>query len=370
MNVFRRSVLLLLSFLLTVGLCGCHLLNPPPAPDVYQADTIKAEETTVPEETEAAETTAEETTVPEPVPEPINNADDTFEDGVFTVNNSDYVIPEKLAKDLMGVMNEPPYIGFGKAFYVLDLDTRMSIGYDADQYYMTACTIKAGYALSWFRTLEKNRLAEEAGTPLADGEKRPLLTDNYLYTGADYLVGAGKIQYGGTGVNYTIRDLLYHLINESDNTAYNILYNRIFGNEAYQELTKELGIVPYGGQYGMWTRLRALDLGLVWQAIWEYHNTHSEEADLYWEFLTHNEFCEIGKVVTDADEVAHKSGSDDFGFHEAGIVVRDGHAYAVVVLTTRPLPICDDDYDCAHKMIERIDPIMKDYYEWLKADND
>ena len=363
----KRLLCALLSAMMLFGLCACSLFDPPKQPEPIvpvSTEPVETEEQTEEQTTAEAQTTEpeEETTaVPEP-PAPIYNKDDTFAPGVLTVCNSDYEVPEELQSRLFGVMNEPGYASFTTAFYVLDLDSQMSIGYNADEYYQTACTIKAGYALSWFETLEQNRIANEEGKPLAEGETRVLLDDTYVYTGADYLPGAGRIQYSGTGVTYTISDILYHLINESDNTAYNILYNRIFGNEAYKALTERLGIVPYAGQYGMWTRMRPKDLGLVWQEIWNYHHTGSPEADLYWKYLTHNEFCEIGKVVKDADEIAHKSGSDDYGFHEAGLVVRDGHQYVVAVITTRPLSICNDDYDCCHKVIEVLDAVMKDYY--------
>ena len=83
-----------------------------------------------------------------------------------------------------------------------------------------------------------------------------------------------------------------------------------------------------------------------------------------WDFLTHNMFNQIGKVVQGADEIAHKSGQDEWGYHDAGIVVRGDDAYVVVALSTVPFSLVDRDYDVIHKIYERVDLIMQDYYEW------
>ena len=82
-----------------------------------------------------------------------------------------------------------------------------------------------------------------------------------------------------------------------------------------------------------------------------------------WDFLTHNMFNQIGKVV-DADVIAHKSGQDEWGYHDAGIVVRGDNAYVVVALSTVPYSIVNIDYDIIHKVYERVDLIMQDYYKW------
>lgn len=289
----------------------------------------------------------------------VRNCDDVFEPGKITVNNSDFTVPAELETELLSIVAR--YRPYDTAFYAVDLASGMSIGFQADQYYMTACTIKAGYALSWFERLEQNRIDDENGVAEDPVAPRIRLDDTYVYTGADHLVGAGQIQYMGTGKTYTVQDLLYHLIHESDNTAYNVLYKK-FGNKDYIALSERLGLVPYFGQYGMWTRMRPLDLGLVWQDIWRYYKTGSPEAQLYWEYLTTNLFCEIAIAVKDADVIAHKSGSDEYAFNEAGIVIRGDDAYALVVFTTRPLHIVGEGYDCCHEVIASLDRVMQAYY--------
>ena len=67
-------------------------------------------------------------------------------------------------------------------------------------------------------------------------------------------------------------------------------------------------------------------------------------------------------MVDGADEIAHKSGSDEYGFHEAGIVVRAEHAYVVVAMSDIPISQAWDDNDCIHRVIKRIDSIMQRYY--------
>ena len=289
----------------------------------------------------------------------VENKNDTFEPGKITVNNSDFTLSEERQAELMGIMGK--YRPYKAGFYVLDLASGMSVGYAADEYFMPACIIKAGYALSWFERLEQNRIDKENGVAEDPDAPRLYLDSTYLYTGADYLVGAGRIQYQGTGRTYTIKEILYHLIHESDNTAYNILYKK-FGNTDYIALSERLGLQPFSGQYGMWTRIRPLDEGLIWQEIWRYKQTESEEAQLFWEYLTTNLFCEIKVAGIEADEIAHKSGSDEYAFNEAGIVRRGEDAYVITVFTNRPLSVVGESYDECHELIVSLDAVMQEFY--------
>lgn len=327
------------------------------------SDSVQATEPETEPETET-ETEPEPETEPETEPEEpeILNRNDTFVKDTITVNNSDFVIPEEQQQALYDAMNYSYYRYYDVAFYVIDLGSRMSFGYNADDYFEPACTRKAGLALSWYIVLEDNRKKREAEIPSLHPEDKFSLYDKYYYDGSDYMSGAGYIGRHGSR-SYTIREILHYLLYNSDNTAYKILWN-LLGIQRYKLLERELGIPKHKDDFArdkFWTPMRAHDIGLIWQKIWEYKSA-SPEGEILWYELTHNEFCEIGKVVLDADEIAHKSGSDDYGFHEAGIVVRGDNAYAVVAFSTVPLPVANDNYDCIHMVIERIDPVMKYFY--------
>lgn len=336
--------------LLCAGLCGCAAQTIPG--DSRQKPLLRTEKAMTAKSLAALSADAHPALAPE-------NKNDTFEPGKITVNNSDFTLSEAQNAELTGIMGK--YRPYKAGFYVLDLASGMSVGYAADEYFMPACTIKAGYALSWFEKLEQNRIDRDNGVAEDPQASRLYLDSTYLYTGADYLVGAGRIQYQGTGRTYTIKEILYHLIHESDNTAYNILYKK-FGNTDYIALSERLGLQPFLGQYGMWTRIRPLDEGLIWQEIWRYKQTQSPEAQLFWEYLTTNLFCEIKVAGIEADEIAHKSGSDEYAFNEAGIVRRGEDAYVVTVFTNRPLSVVGESYDECHELIVSLDNLMQDFY--------
>ena len=338
------------------------------APSTSQSateDTVATEETGTTEDTEEPS----ESVQPErpPVEEKTENKYDAFVRDEITVNNSDYVIPDADKQGLIDAMNYSYYRYYDVAFYVLDLNTQMSFGYNATDYFSPGCTRKAGFALAWFKQAENTRIKKENGQAFYSGESTVTLDTQYYYDGTDYVPGAGYLIRHGFGW-YTVDQLLYHMINESDNAAYMALW-RLMGIERYKSLCIRLGIPEHPDEYRrdqLWTPMRPLDIGLIWQEIWKYKSSGSPEAEKMWYYFTHNEYNEIAKVVEGADVIAHKSGSDDYGFHDAGIVVRGDNAYVVVAMSTVPLSIANDDYDVIHMLFERIDPIMQDYYKWLE----
>lgn len=324
-------------------------------------------ESAMPFEPTQIDVTEPSETAPTKAPAPqIDNRCDQFLPGKLCMNHTEYTLPAGIEEQFIAVMNEGYYTYYDTAFYVLDLGTQMSFGYEADAYFSPACTRKAGLALAWYKLLEKNRL-DHRHIPPPPGQRRYMLNDWYYYDGSDFLKGSGVVAYNGYGY-YTIKDLLHYMIYTSDNTAYQALWN-LLGIEDYIELENALGIPDFwepARNNKLWTPMRPLDLGLIWQEIWAYKQTGSPEAELFWHELTHNLFCEIGKVVQGADEIAHKSGFDEYGYHDAGIVVRGENAYVVVAMSKRPLSIVNEDDDCIHHVIALIDVVMQDYYAWLE----
>ncbi|MCI8331360.1 MAG: serine hydrolase [Clostridiales bacterium] len=299
---------------------------------------------------------------PEQTKEPIDNRNDIFLPHEVTVNHSDYALLPDDEQALLWLMEER-YRYRKTAFYVLDLKSQMSFGYAADQYFSPACTRKAGFALAWYKKLEENRLSDESGVPLAPGETRLRLTDTYFYDGTDYMPGAGTLIRKGYHT-YTIRELLHYLLYNSDNAAYKALWG-LLGSGDYVALAEELGI-PLEERQEFWTYMRPLDLGLIWQEIWAYKETGSPESQLFWQELTNNLYCEISESVQGADAIAHKSGSDEYGYHDAGIVVRGDNAYVVVAMSTVPLSQVYGHQECINQVFERVDLVMQDYYATRK----
>ena len=195
----------------------------------------------------------------EPATEPIKNQNDVFVPHEITVNHSDYCLSSDDEQALLWIMEEK-YRNYKTAFYVLDLESQMSFGYAADEYFNPACTRKAGFALAWYKKIEENRLADEKGVPLASGETRLGLTDTYFYDGSDYMPGAGTLIQNEYRT-YTVRELLHYLLYNSDNAAYKALWG-LFGSKNYIALAEELGI-PLEERQEFWTYMRPLDIGLI-----------------------------------------------------------------------------------------------------------
>lgn len=267
-----------------------------------------------------------------------DNKDDRFESGKIQVCNSKYTVPESIANSIIECAENYDFLS---GFYLIDTESKMSVGYNADEAFFTASTVKAGYALYCFKEIAKGTVS---------------LDETMKYSGKYAIKGSGSTQYSDFGTKLTIDTLLYRVIYNSDNVAYYMLLDK-FGIDGYNEMVKELGVNHFITEESRWGDLSPHELGLIWQEIYEFKDT-CEEGRRLWELVTTNEYNEIAVELTEYETIAHKSGWGRPGYHDAGVVCCDSD-YIIVVMTDT-----EKKNNCFYKFVRYADMIMKDYADW------
>ncbi len=271
----------------------------------------------------------------------IDNNYDTFVENEVGVCNSSYEIPERLLTTLLDTMDEYRFV---TGFYVIDLETRMSIGLRVDKQFSAASTVKTAYALYLAKALSEGQFQ---------------LSDVLEYKEQHYCEGSGSTQYSEYGTLFTVKALFYRMIYNSDNIAYYMLSDYT-GVEGVNELFSSLGIEARLSKRDRWCDFSPRDLAKLWIEIYNFKDTCSE-GKLLWTYMTTNLFNEFNVAMPEYEQngSAHKSGWNWYGYHESGIV-RGKRDYICVVMTET-----GDKNNCLHRTIRNIDNIMKDYDQWL-----
>ena len=272
----------------------------------------------------------------------LDNKHDTFEEGVISVNNSSYEIPQKLIDAVWDTMAE---YRFETGFYVIDLETRMSFGLNVDHEYSAASTVKAPYALYVAKQLDAGAIA---------------LDDILEYREEHYCTGSGSTQYSEYGTLFTLKALFYRMLYNSDNVAYYML-SQYTGVDGFNEMLSSLGINSSVTRLDHWCDMTPRDLATIWSEIWDFKDT-CESGQLLWKYLTTNLYNEFDVAMPEFEpnECAHKSGWNHYGYHESGIVSAKRQYICVVMTAT------GNRNDCLHRTIRNLDNIMNDYDTWLK----
>jgi beta-lactamase class A len=112
------------------------------------------------------------------------------------------------------------------SLYARNLDTGVSYGLRADEPVPTASTIKLPIMVELFAEAEEGRL---------DWNQKLLLTDQ------DKVSGSGVLTEFSSGDTFPIRDLMHLMIVVSDNTATNLILDRIGGNAVNRRMA-QLGL--------------------------------------------------------------------------------------------------------------------------------
>jgi len=300
---------------------------------------VQADETKAPETTTVPEVT-EPNIIAEPVP--ILNKDDTFEPDVVTVNNSDFRVSEARLAEMQEIFDD---YRFKTSFYIIDLESGASIGYNADKVHSAASTVKAGFAMYCFKQI-------------AAGNAK--YNDTMKYEEKHFIKGSGSTQDSVFGTVFTIKALLYRQLYNSDNVAHLMLVD-FFGYDGYNQMMNDLGVEHTIGRASKYGDFTPQELGLIWQEIYNFKDT-CEEGKLFWEYLTSNLYNEIDVALDEKyPETAHKSGWNSKGYHEAGIVMAE-RPYVVVVMTET-----GNRNNCLHRTIEFCDNLMMDFTDFTKG---
>src|SRR5882762_2036179 len=111
--------------------------------------------------------------------------------------------------------------------YIKCLETNEEIAINADDQMDTMSVIKIPLMVEAFRQIEAGKFALTDRITLADPAKRP---------------GTGVIRSLDAGANLTVKDLLTLMIIVSDNTATDLMYEKVGGIEPVNKLMESYGL--------------------------------------------------------------------------------------------------------------------------------
>jgi beta-lactamase class A len=111
--------------------------------------------------------------------------------------------------------------------YIKCLDTKEEIAINADQVMDTMSVIKIPLMVEAFRQIEAKKFSLEDRYTLKEADKRP---------------GTGVIRSMDAGAAITIKDLLTLMTIVSDNTATDVMFNKVGGTEPVNQLMRSYGL--------------------------------------------------------------------------------------------------------------------------------
>lgn len=194
--------------------------------------------------------------------------------------------------------------------------------------------IRAASMIKLFIMAEAFRQAKEGRLNLAE---QRVLTDS------DKVGGAGSLQSMPEGTRSTWRQLIERMIDESDNTATNMVIERVgmakvnqfisnngFRDTILQRKMMDLQSIEAGREN--YTSVR--DLGELLEKIYKKQCIgQSEDAEMMNVLLHQEDNDKIPSRLPDTVQVAHKTGELVGALHDGGVVLGGHHPYIVCIMS-------------------------------------
>ncbi|MBD3272377.1 MAG: hypothetical protein GF384_07575 [Elusimicrobia bacterium] len=261
---------------------------------------------------------------------------------------------KKLWNDLIAAVNQEILEFPGKVGLALtDLTHDVSYTYNADHLMKSASIIKLPIMVAVFKEFNDGKIS---------------FTERYELTDAHRVGGSGKLKYAETGSWYTIYELVYIMISESDNTAAKMLTD-IIGFSRMNEIFKSIGLTSTNispqsfnlddGEIAGESYTTVRDIAQVLTRI------YGEE--LFQRYLSKQMIAilkmtvdrkRLNKFLPDDFELAHKTGLLRGACHDAGIVFSPHGDMLLCVMTDN-----NGNYRQAKEFIAHIGDIT---YRWLE----
>ena len=222
------------------------------------------------------------------------------------------------------------------AVYCYDKDSGKAFCSDSEVTFHTQSTIKAPYIMAILCSLGDN-----AATGI---QERLTLRQTQIKD------GMGTVKNSPVGTSFSVRDLMTRAITISDNTAYQMLYDR-YGDAPFNALAQQTGI-PARLNGSQFCYCSVEEMGYLFRAIWE--NDYPEKEFLLEQLgATQNNFL-ISSALP-GRKIAHKYGlATGMGdCHDAAIVYGE-HPY-VLVIFSKYNPAAADPYASFRALAKKTD---------------
>lgn len=203
-------------------------------------------------------------------------------------------------------------------FYFTDVNEEYYIQYNSNRVFRTQCTVKAPFVKSMLVYMEENNISLDKVLYLKSSQ-RNRWPGHYL---GSYSAGTA----------FTIRDILYYCIRNSDNVAYQMLFD-YFGTDIFNKNAEKLDADLRLGSY-IFGETSASDMTKFFLDIYRYDGKYSKE------FRTHlansNTSPLIRNGIPNSVQIMRKSGSggsQTIGYHDCAIVMTET-PYVLVIYTS------------------------------------
>ncbi len=213
--------------------------------------------------------------------------------------------------------------------YLKDLRTGRTWTHNPDDLFPAASLIKLPILISTFYKMKDGGLS---------------LDDQLTLTRRNRVGGSGSLKWRRDGSRFTVRELLGHMITESDNTATKMILDRL-GIGYVQQQFPRMGLL-YTGIYAEGMSLKsgrvahenyttAREIEMLEEKIYRGEAVDKASSALMLEILRrpHAVASRLSKGMPKGWEIAHKTGLERKACHDAAIFFTPNGDYAITVLT-------------------------------------
>lgn len=213
--------------------------------------------------------------------------------------------------------------------FARDLATGRTFALNADMVFPQASTIKIAILIELLRQAQAGELA---------------LTERIAVPKAKMVPGSGTLQHFGDGTSQlSLRDLAVLMVVDSDNTATNILIERV-GMERVNRMLRGHGMTQTllarqmfdmeGFRAGRDNLSTPREMATLVERLWRGEILDPAHRDLALEILSYYKDTPLRRGVPGRVRVAHKPGWRTGVRVDAGLVLIEGRPYSIAVMTT------------------------------------
>jgi len=223
----------------------------------------------------------------------------------------DMNVREEIANKLIDITQA--YSGI-YGVYVYETKNNVRWGINESRQFQAASLIKLPVMVLFYKQAEEGVVDLEA---------------KYILKDEDKLGGAGSLQTKPAGSEFSYRSLVMLMGKESDNTAYNVVKNKL-GDEAINEFLQNSGMKNTSLEQNLTT---PQDIGIFLNKLYGGKLVSVKSRDELLEYLTDTNFEDwLVNGVPQGVVVAHKFGRETHVINDAGLVMVP-NPYVVVIMS-------------------------------------
>jgi beta-lactamase class A len=210
---------------------------------------------------------------------------------------------KSLTKELSGVYG----------LYVVNLNTDETFGANEDEVFTAASLIKLPVMAAMYSEHEKGNIN---------------LDKKYLLKDEDRVGGSGSVVYKETGTEYSYRELVNLMGQQSDNTAWNVA-EKLLKSDFIENYIKEIGMTSTSYETNQTT---PRDIGIYFKKLWTGKLIKKSNRDEILKSLTETIYEDLIPKGITGTRIAHKYGAEVHVLNDAGIVF-GSEPYVLVIMS-------------------------------------